>query len=111
MGRLSRIDLYLTMRTGCSTTEYIQKRAGAYRSDATPGFVLQTALAARELSIYSVTLDVSRTPAGVEHLTLKSAEAVRALARLDPDVPIESLTLETMLTTAGAKALVRSGVL
>lgn len=109
--RLSGVELYLTMQTGYSTTAYSTKRAGNYQSDAKPAFLLEAALAARQLTIYSDALDVSRTPSGVEYLTLKSANAVRALAKLDPDVPIESLTLGTKLTTAGAEALVRSGVL
>jgi hypothetical protein len=111
VGYLSLVKLYLTMRTGCGTTEYIEKYADGYRSDVKPGFLLETALAARELSLYSDVLDVSRTPSGVEHLTLKSVDAVLALARLDPAVPIESLTLETRLTATGAGALVRSRVL
>jgi hypothetical protein len=108
---LSATELYLTMRTGCSTTTYIQQHAKEYRSDATAQFVLETVLETRAVSVYSDTVDISRTPYGVEHLILKNAGAVVALAKLDPPVPIESLILETRLTPEGAEALVRSEVL
>jgi hypothetical protein len=110
-GRLSRVELYLTMRPGHDITDYISQHKKGYVSDATPEFLLRTALASKNLTLFSDVLDVYRTPSGFEQLTLKKSTAVRALAKLDPGVPIESLTLDTKLTGAGAKALVRSGVL
>jgi hypothetical protein len=107
-GHLARVELYLTMRTGCSTTQYSEEHGERYRSDVTPEFLLETALAALEVSFASDALDVSRTPSGIEHLTVKRDDAVAALARTSPRVPIESLTVETLLTAEGAEALVRS---
>lgn len=108
---LSRTELYLTMQTGGSTTEYIKHRADGYRSDVTARGLLELALAAREVSFYADPLDVTRTPSGIEHLTLKTPEAILALAEIDPAVAIEALTFETTLTTETATALKNSNVL
>jgi hypothetical protein len=107
----AQVEIYLTMKTGCYTTEYRKTHEEEYHSDASPQFLLRTALAAQHLSIYSDALDVSRTPSGLEHVTAKTEEAVVQLAAFDPGAPVEALTIEATLSADAARALAKSTLL
>jgi hypothetical protein len=111
VSHITQVEIYLTLKTGCFTTQYRQVREEAYRSDVSPRFLLKTLLQARHLSIYSDVMDVSRTPTSLEHVTMKTDDAVLVLAASDPGEPIEVLTIEAKLSAAGAEALANSTLL
>ncbi len=108
---VAQVEVYLTMKTGCFTTQYRKEHEDEYRSDVSPRFLLETVAAGRQLSIYSDALEVSRGPSGFEHVTAKTDEAVRELAAFENDAPVESLTIGVTLSARAAKALAGSTLL
>lgn len=111
---LTRLELLLTLSSGGVTSNYKQKLADQYRSDIAESEIIELVAdvfsSIPNVSVVGDTLEISRAPHELQHVTLGGSAAADALAAWRPELPIEMLKTTASLSADAFRALEQAKV-